>query len=376
MKIFKNLNITEISMKLSQDPRIDVKSLSIRNYIIALCCVLVIFGGYGIVTYIQMKSFDYPYELRFAISLIYIPVASIVILIIYSLIRKYKFMNPLNQLGEAARRVAKGDYSYRIPPHRKDGKKDEFEILYEDFNTMAEELASTEIMKTDFISSVSHELKTPLAVIQNYATILQDPSLTEEERLDYTTRISDAAKRLTVLVSDILELSRIENKKIVTKSEPFNLSEELCRCSLNYEEKWEEKNIDFETELDQSIILKGDEDLLDMVWNNLISNALKFTPDDGMVTVTARREEESIAVSVADTGCGIEPEALGHIYDKFYQADESHAQEGNGLGLSIVKEILDLVGGTIEVDSTPGQGSTFTVRFPRKTFEVSTAEES
>ena len=356
-------------MKLFQDSRINVNSLSIRNYIIAFACVDIVCGCWAVLYLIQSEagrllSEYYSVYLIAPVMFAYLVVCSAAVLIAYAIVRKKKFIAPLEQLSIAAKRVSEGDYSYRIPPRRRDGKKDEFEVLYDDFNTMAAELASTEMMKKDFISNVSHELKTPLSVIQNYAAILQDPTLSDEERMDYSARILDASERLTVLVSNILQLSRIENKKIVAKQAPFNLSEQLCRCALTFEREWEEKDIAFEIDLDQSITLTSDEELLDIVWNNLISNALKFTPDGGTVALTAKREEAEIIVTVSDTGCGIEEGAIRHIFDKFYQADLSHAVSGNGLGLALVREVLNLIGGSIAVDSTPGKGSVFTVSLP------------
>ena len=163
-------------------------------------------------------------------------------------------MRPVDRLCEAAEKVAGGNFTVRLEPMRKDGKKDEVEVLFEDFNTMTSELASTEMLKNDFVSNVSHELKTPLAVIQNYATILQNKTLSEEERREYLERISDASGRLTVLITNILQMSRLENQKIRPSVRPFNLSEALCRCILGYDTLLDEKEIDLETELDQDLV--------------------------------------------------------------------------------------------------------------------------
>lgn len=273
-------------------------------------------------------------------------------------------MRPVHTISNAARKVAQGDYSVRIPQQRKDGKKDEFEVLYEDFNVMVSEIASTEMMKKDFISNISHELKTPLSVIHNYATILQSDSLTETERYGYAKRIMEETDRLSVIVANILQISRLENQKITAEKKPFNLSEQVCRCAVGYEYLWEEKEIEFETDFDQNIIITNDEKLLDIVWNNLISNALKFTPFGGNVTVIVKQVDDKAVVTVSDTGCGIGEGQMSHIFEKFYQSDSSHGTEGNGLGLAMVKEILALTGGNISVESTLGNGSAFSVFLP------------
>ena len=250
-----------------------------------------------------------------------------------------------------------------MSPMRRDGKKDEFEVLFEDFNTMVEELASTEMMKNDFVSNVSHELKTPLAVIQNYATILQSEELSEAEQKEYSRKIGQAVSRLSVLVTNILQVNRLENQKICPTLHPFNISEALSRCILNYDTLLSEKDIDLKVNLDQCLLLNSDENLLDMVWNNLLSNAVKFTPEHGHIKVMLRRENDFVSVSVADDGCGMDRETIRHIFDKFYQGDTSHATQGNGLGLALVKRIVDLLGGSVAVESAPQKGSVFTIRF-------------
>lgn len=259
------------------------------------------------------------------------------------------------------------DFSVRLSSMRKDGKKDEFEVLFEDFNTMAEELSSTEMMKSDFIANVSHELTPPpLAVIQNYATLLQSEYLPDEERRLYPKRISEASRRLSALVTNILQINRLENQKIKPALHPFNLSEALCRCILNYESELDEKEIELYTDLDQDLSLTSDENLLDMVWNNLLSNAVKFTPPRGKIRVMMQQEGDSATVKITDSGCGIDGKSIRRIFDKFYQADPSHATQGNGLGLTLTKRIIDLLEGEILAESMPGVSSAFTVKLHAK----------
>lgn len=345
---------------MKKDPRINARSLTFRNYLLIFLSMLLLCGIYAGLYFLQIQTSGV--ILTVLSMFAYVVFTSLVTCIFFTLIRRHILLRPVHRVCEAAKKVAAGDFSVRLSPMRKDGKKDEFEVLFEDFNTMAEELASTEMLKNDFVSNVSHELKTPLAVIQNYATILQSDGLSEAERKLYSQRIGEAASRLSALVTNILQVSRLENQKIKPALQPFNLSEALSRCILNYDALLEEKNINLEVELDQNLILMSDENLLDMVWNNLLSNAIKFTPEKGHIRVRLYQDKKQAAVTVADDGCGISRDALRHIFDKFYQADASHATQGNGLGLALAKRIVDLLGGSIDVESAPGRGSVFTVK--------------
>lgn len=345
------------------DPRINSKSMTFRNYLLIFLSMLFFCGSYtGIYFQMQQRSDDLIYTILSMFT--YMVVISLAACAFFALFRRYFLMRPIHRVCEAAQKVASGDFSVRLPPMRKDGKKDELEVLFEDFNTMVEELSSTEMLKNDFVSNVSHELKTPLAVIQNYATILQSDNLTEAERKDYSRRIGEAAGRLSTLVTNILQVNRLENQKIQPARKPFNLSEALSRCILNYDTLLEEKRMDLEVDLDQDLILCSDENLLDMVWNNLLSNAVKFTSEGGKIRIQMYQKDREVMVTMADNGCGMDLETLRHIFDKFYQGDTSHATRGNGLGLALAKRIVDLLGGNISVQSTLGNGSVFTVAFP------------
>ncbi|MDE5562721.1 MAG: HAMP domain-containing histidine kinase [Clostridiales bacterium] len=271
-------------------------------------------------------------------------------------------VKPIIQLSDAAKKVAEGDYSIKLAPIPKAEKIDELNVLFENFNTMVSELASTEILKNDFVSNVSHELKTPLSVIQNLSAMLQSDGLTDEERKEYAVKINEATKRLSSLVTNILQLSRLENQKIVANKKKYNLSEQLCRCIINYEQVWDSKNIEINTDFDQAVEIFSDESLFEIVWNNLISNAVKFTPENGRIDIAAKPENGHIVITVEDSGCGISEHDVKHIFDKFYQADTSHATKGNGLGLALVKEIVALLKAEISVESTLGKGTRFTVR--------------
>lgn len=287
---------------------------------------------------------------------------SVLLAYLIDLLYKNFIYAPIEKLSVAAREVANGNFGVRLEPVRKDGKSDEFQELVDNFNTMAAELQSAEMLKKDFISNISHEFKTPLAVIQNYATLLHNGGLTQEESKDYTAKIADASMRLTVLVTDVLQLSNLENQKITVCSKPIILSEQLCRCALGYEHILDEKDIAFETDFDETVAVNGDERLLDIVWNNLISNALKFTDKGGKVKISVKRQGGFAVVSVEDNGCGMNKTQIKHIFDKFYQGDSSHATDGNGLGLALVSKICVLTKAEVKVESTPRKGSRFTVK--------------
>ena len=274
------------------------------------------------------------------------------------------YEEPLHRLAEGTRKVAEGDFSVYVPTVHTSSRLDYLDVMILDFNKMVEELGSVETLKTDFVSNVSHEMKTPIAVIKNYAELLQTDRGTEEERREYARNIEEAAARLSTLISNILKLNKLENQSIDPDIEDYDLSGQLEMCILQYEELWDEKELELEVDIAERVNVRADRSLMELVWNNLLSNAVKFTEPGGTVTIRQRTAEGQVEVSVTDTGCGMSQESIRHIFDKFYQGDTSHAREGNGLGLALVKRIIDLMNGEITVVSRPGQGSTFTVRLP------------
>ena len=298
---------------------------------------LLMFGESMIVSYMQdhlpaMISFLAHYCLLFCA----------VLAAAFILYRRRIYVQPLSAVAQAARRVAQGDLSVRLSPIRKDGRRDEVEALIEDFNTMVEELQSVEMLKTDFISSVSHEFKSPLAVIQSYAAALKDETLSPAERRDCADAVIDASRRLSGMVGNILRLSKMEQQQSPPPGKPYQLGEQLRRCALEQMDAWQEKGIDFAVDV-ADVLVCHDEGMLETVWNNLIGNAVKFSPPGGRIELTSRAEGESVLVSIRDHGCGMTPETQKRIFDKFYQGDPSHATRGNGLGLAIVKRVLELV---------------------------------
>ncbi len=290
---------------------------------------------------------------------------SLVFTIMDALRRKYTVDRPVSRIVAAAEQITRGDYTVRIPRPRNVYRADGLDEIVDCFNQMAQELSGTETLRTDFIANVSHELKTPLTVMQNYATLLQQSNLSEEKRLEYVRSITDATRRLSSLITNILKLNKLENQQIFPVSSRYDLGEQLCECLLAFEDEWGRKGIQIDTDIEEDVFVEADPELLSLVWNNLFSNAFKFTEAGGDVTLTLKTEGQQAIVQVSDTGCGIRPEVGAHIFEKFYQGDTSHATQGNGLGLALVKRVIDIVGGDVAVQSQVAHGSTFTVRLGR-----------
>ena len=279
--------------------------------------------------------------------------------------RRIMVERPVKMITAAAKKIMNGDFSARVT-HVHGSGMDGFNQIGEAINAMAAELSGVETLRTDFIANVSHEMKTPLAVMQSYGKLLQAPTLSEENRIEYAKAIADASHRLADMMTNILKLNRLENQQIYPNPTVFDLGEQLCESLLQYESTWEKKHIEIETDIAENVLVSADAELLSLVWNNLFSNAFKFTEDGGRVTLLLTADEAHATVKVTDTGCGMSAEIGAHIFEKFYQGDTSHAIQGNGLGLPLVKRVIDIMQGEIGVESAIGIGTTFTVTIRRE----------
>ncbi len=268
-------------------------------------------------------------------------------------------LKPVRRMIDAINRLSEGDFSVRVslpgPPP--------FQELAQSFNRMAEELGGIELLRTDFVNSFSHEFKTPIVSIKGFAEELKHDDLSPEQRNEYLNIIIAEAGRLASLATNVLNLSKVEKQIILSDKQMFDLTEQIRRCILLFESKWETKRLDLSVELDE-VTFSGNEDLLSQVWLNLIDNAVKFTQSGGSICIRLARMENCIRFIISDDGCGIDDEALTHIFDKFFQGDPSRAVNGNGLGLSVALRIVELHGGKLECQSQENVGSTFTVELP------------
>ena len=373
IKGLRNLQIQlpEIQLKpgesrplFEEDPRIRRKPFSWRMFVLILLVLGLLSAAnvYIVEIFLKMKVFSVLASM--GVGTYWVAIAVVAAVIIHQ-VSCAKYDKPMRRLSRAMRAVAQGDFTVSVQPVHKRNKFDYMDLMFEDFNSMVHELSSIETMKDDFIANVSHEIKTPLAVIRGYASALQRGNLSEEEQREYAATIASASESLSVLISNILRLNKLENQEIVPNAAPYDLTRQLSDCALAHEEQWERKHIDFDAQLEERVMILADESMLEIVFNNLIANAIKFTEPGGRIVLRQEKAGGDVVVTVSDTGCGMDEETVKHIFDKFYQGDSSHSREGNGLGLALVKRVLDISGGSIAVRSAPGEGSEFIVRLKR-----------
>lgn len=279
--------------------------------------------------------------------------------------RKVMVQRPVDMILDVTKKIAAGDFSVKLIPMHEYQKFDEYDLIFENINIMTAELSKNELLKNDFISNVSHEIKTPLAVIQNYAKSLQNSNLNNEKREEYLKGLLVQTQKLSNLITNILKLNKLENQQILPEMEKLDLSELLRLVVLSFEDLLERKGLEFECDIDE-VQITSSASLLEIVFNNLISNAVKFTSEGGKIFISLKEDGAYAIVKITDTGCGISPEVGAHIFDKFYQGDKSRALEGNGLGLALVKKVIDVIGGEILVKSKVGEGSTFIIKLKRE----------
>ena len=272
-----------------------------------------------------------------------------------------RILRPIRTLSDASKTVATGDFNVRISTRT---DVEELNTTFDNFNNMVKELNSIETLRNDFVANVSHEFKTPLATIEGYAMLLQDESLSEAERNEYISKITENTRRLSSLTGNILLISKLDNQNFSHSKQTYRLDEQIREAILTHEMLWTHKNISFDIDLPE-INYTGEENLLLQVWLNLIGNAVKFTPDNGMITVSLTELDDCVVITISDNGIGMDENTVKHIFEKFYQGDSSHKGEGNGLGLALCKKIINRAGGSIRVESSLGHGSTFTISLPK-----------
>lgn len=294
-------------------------------------------------------------------------VICIVIAISFVISTRLLILKPIREMVDKMTQLASGDFSVRISSQRRI-EPVEVRKFAKAFNTAAEELSSTEILRKDFIHNFSHEFKTPIVSMNGFADLLLEENLPEEDRREYLTIIRDESKRLANLATNILTLSKIESQTILTDQTFFPLDEQIRQAILVTDRKWHSKKLGFSAELPEYQYC-GNSSLLSEVWINLLDNAAKFSPEKGGINISLRTEEHYVIVSVVDHGSGMSQKTQTYIFDQFYQGDSSHTVEGNGLGLAMVQKIINLHHGEILLDSAPGRGSCFTVKLPVNQFQ-------
>lgn len=329
-------------------------SLNTRLTLILGCVVFAsVLVAFGIVNLIRLVN---PQASNFHL-LLQLNIFCLIIAMIATRFILKRFLEPIKTLGEAMQKVADGDFSTRVETKSTSA---EIQEIFSGFNIMTKELASTEILQTDFVSNVSHEFKTPINAIEGYTTLLQSTDNIDEIENEYIEKILFNTKRLSSLVSNILLLSKIENQSIQTNRAKFRLDEQIRETIVALEQSWTEKNIELNVELEETEYY-GPEALTYHIWSNIIGNAVKFSPKSGAVKINLAKEQNNILFTVEDNGPGLSEEAKKHLFDKFYQSDSSHKQEGNGLGLALVKRIVTIIGGEVLAANTEDGGCRFTV---------------
>ena len=333
-------------------------SLTLFVFLILLISCLITTGVFFLlyqIPYIQQLMG--PQQWYFFVPLMF----TVVIGLVFALLFSKKWMTTSISIARAAEEVANGNFNVHIS---EEGRRGEMKDMIHAFNNMVTELAGIELFRKDFINYFSHEFKTPIVSIRGFAKQLEDETLPPEKRAEYTQIIIEECDRLTRLATNILLLSQFENQTIISSPIPFSLDEQIRRCILLLEKGWAKKEIELDIDMEE-VTYTSDPEMLSLVWTNLLSNAIKYSPNGGKITVVCKQVGQTVCVSIADTGIGMTPEVQSHIFEKFYQADASHKSEGSGLGLAMVKRIVDLCKGTITVKSEENQGTTFTVILPK-----------
>ena len=338
--------------------------ISLLVFLILVAAVLLAVAGVvvllnlGVITELTENTADIN-DLLFFMSVI-----SLIIGMVLTAVLSSVFMGPINRLINLMNRLASGDYSARLTFGRMIQAHPTFREVVDSVNTMAQELESTELLRSDFINNFSHEFKTPIVSIAGFAKLLNRGNLSQEQQKKYLQVIEEESMRLSYMATNVLNLTKVENQTILTDVSEFNLSEQIRSCILLLESKWAKKDLELQLEFGEHMIC-ANEELLKQVWINLLDNAVKYTPEGHTVQVRISETEDSLSAAVMNTGSEISPEHQKRIFQKFYQADESHAAQGNGVGLAIVKRIVELHKGAVSVTSE-NEVTVFTVTLPKR----------
>lgn len=347
----------------TNDRRVKRKVITWQKFALTYVIMLFVVGVQtGIIVSPVFNKFDEIVQVN--VIMIYWFIVATIFLCVTNWQMKKSYDKPMRTLSEGAKKVASGDFSVYLEPIHTPDKYDYIDVMFTDFNKMVEELGSIETLKNDFVANVSHEIKTPLAVIRNYTIMLKTGDLTEDLKLQYIDSINNAIDNLSLLITNILRLNKIENQEIEPTAEQYNISRQLSECILSFESILDDKNIEIVADIEDKVIITADKNMLEIVWNNLFSNAIKFTENGGKISITQKSDKDVVTIIVSDTGIGMDSNTMKRIFDKFYQGEMSHSGVGNGLGLSLAYRIVEKQGGTISVSSEIGKGSTFIVTLP------------
>ena len=361
MKKLKHLNIDKLKEKTSRTSLTIV--LSVFVFIIIFSAIALTALGLWLLT-LAGVTVDMDGDLQLGQVILFMSLISLVIGAVIAFFGSRIPLKPVNELINKMNRLSAGDFKTRLKFGETMSSHPAVQELTTSFNTMAEELENTELLRSDFINNFSHEFKTPIVSITGLANLLESGNLSEEQRVQYARAIREESMRLSSLASNVLNLTKVENQTILTDISRFNLSEQVRSAVLLLEEKWTSKNTDLQLDFDEFMI-EANEELLKQVWINLIDNAIKFVPECGTVSLEVIDAGENLCVKVSNTGSEIPSDKKEKIFNKFYQADESHATKGNGIGLAIVKRITELHRGNVSVTSGDGV-TTFIVTLPKK----------
>ena len=294
----------------------------------------------------------------FSKLLLFLPISAVIGAINYFMSKIiYKYVS---ELSDGIARVSGGDFKVRL----KESKVGPLSEVYADFNKMCEELDNAENTKNDFINNYAHELRTPITSINGFAKLILEEDIPLIEQKKYLKLIYDESKRLAELATNTMLMSKLDSQSILQDIEEYNLGEQLRQCVILFSEEWSKKDINMDGDEINDISYNGNYSLMQEVWCNLLSNAIKYTPAGGEIKISCKEDRGFVQVKIADNGIGMREEVIDKIFDKYYQGDSSHSKRGLGLGLSIVKKIVDLSEGEIDVKSKENEGCEFTVKLP------------